>query len=191
MWNLNAITPETETTSHYFWGQAHNFDVHNPKTTDMITDQIRMAFLEDVAVFEAQQRNLQLIPNPPQTDINADSGVIQARRILDRLYQEEQTAARGEDGGGGVDASQRSASPFPIGCVTRAGPGQSTPQHVSTTVCGFLASGRVPRHDGLCRGPQRADAAPLIKAPGSPSGSLPRPRLPAPARRRTPEQPSR
>lgn len=93
MWNLNAITPETETTSHYFWGQAHNFDVHNPKTTDMITDQIRMAFLEDVAVFEAQQRNLQLIPNPPQTDINADSGVIQARRILDRLYQEEQTAA--------------------------------------------------------------------------------------------------
>jgi vanillate O-demethylase monooxygenase subunit len=93
MWNLNAITPETETTSHYFWGQAHNFDVHNPKTTDMITEQIRTAFLEDVAVFEAQQRNLQLIPNPPQTDINADSGVIQARRILDRLYQEEQTAA--------------------------------------------------------------------------------------------------
>jgi vanillate O-demethylase monooxygenase subunit len=93
MWNLNAITPETETTSHYFWGQAHNFDVHNPKTTDMITEQIRMAFLEDVAVFEAQQRNLQLIPNPPQTDINADSGVIQARRILDRLHQEEQTAA--------------------------------------------------------------------------------------------------
>ena len=47
----------------------------------------------DVAVFEAQQRNLQLIPNPPQTDINADAGVIQARRILDRLYHEEQAAA--------------------------------------------------------------------------------------------------
>ena len=29
MRNLNAITPETETTSHYFWGQAHDFDVHN------------------------------------------------------------------------------------------------------------------------------------------------------------------
>jgi vanillate O-demethylase monooxygenase subunit len=93
MWNLNAITPETEGTSHYFWGQAHNFDVGNPKTTDMITEQIRTAFLEDVAVFEAQQRNLELIANPPQTDINADSGVIQARRILDRLHQEEQTAA--------------------------------------------------------------------------------------------------
>ena len=51
----------------------------------MIIEQIRTAFLEDVAVFEAQQRNLELIPNPPQTDINADTGVIQARRILDRL----------------------------------------------------------------------------------------------------------
>jgi vanillate O-demethylase monooxygenase subunit len=58
----------------------------------MIIEQIRTAFLEDVAVFEAQQRNLQMIPNPPQTDINADSGVIQARRILDRLHQEEQVA---------------------------------------------------------------------------------------------------
>jgi vanillate O-demethylase monooxygenase subunit len=93
MWNLNAITPETETTSHYFWGQAHNFDVKNPKTTDMLIEQIRTAFLEDVAVFEAQQRNLLMIPNPPQTDINADAGVIQARRILDRLYHEEQAAA--------------------------------------------------------------------------------------------------
>jgi vanillate O-demethylase monooxygenase subunit len=93
MWNLNAITPETETTSHYFWGQAHNFDIANPKTTDMLIEQIRTAFLEDVGVFEAQQRNLLLMPNPPQTDINADAGVIQARRILDRLYQEEQAAA--------------------------------------------------------------------------------------------------
>jgi vanillate O-demethylase monooxygenase subunit len=93
MWNLNAITPETERTSHYFWGQAHNFDVGNARTTAMIIEQIRTAFLEDVAVFEAQQRNLELIPNPPQTDINADSGVIQARRILERLHQEEEKAA--------------------------------------------------------------------------------------------------
>ncbi|MCC6776462.1 MAG: aromatic ring-hydroxylating dioxygenase subunit alpha [Hyphomicrobiales bacterium] len=93
MRNLNAITPETETTSHYFWGQAHSFDTRNPKTTEMIIGQIRTAFLEDVAVFEAQERNLQMIPNPPQTDINADAGVIQARRILQRLYEAEQAQA--------------------------------------------------------------------------------------------------
>ena len=93
MWNLNAITPETEATSHYFWGQAHNFDVGNAKTTDMLIEQIRTAFLQDVEVFEAQQRNLDIIPNPPQTDINADAGVIQARRILDRLHRDEEAAS--------------------------------------------------------------------------------------------------
>jgi phenylpropionate dioxygenase-like ring-hydroxylating dioxygenase large terminal subunit len=90
MRNLNAITPETETTSHYFWGQAHDFDVKNPETTNKIFEQIRTAFLEDVDVFSGQQRNLDLMPNPPQVDIAADAGAIQARRILTRLHGEEQ-----------------------------------------------------------------------------------------------------
>jgi vanillate O-demethylase monooxygenase subunit len=92
MRNLNAMTPETETTTHYFYGQAHDFDIHNPKTTEMIMDQITTAFLEDQAVFEAQQANMLQVPDAPQIDINADTGVIQARRILDRLHAEEQTS---------------------------------------------------------------------------------------------------
>ena len=94
MRNLNAITPETEITSHYFWGQAHDFDVKNPQTTNKIFEQIQTAFLQDVAVFSAQQRNLNLIRNPTQIDIAADAGAIQARRILARLYGEEQPRAR-------------------------------------------------------------------------------------------------
>ena len=92
MRNLNAITPETEKTAHYFWGQAHDFDVKNAALTQKIFEQIETAFHEDVAVFTAQQKNLDLIPDPPQLDINADTGVIQARRILDRLHDEEQAA---------------------------------------------------------------------------------------------------
>ena len=93
MRNLNAVTPERETTSHYFWGQAHDWDIHNRATTDMLVEQIRTAFLEDVAVFEAQQRNMTMLPGAPQIEINADSGLIQARRILDRIHREEQAAA--------------------------------------------------------------------------------------------------
>jgi len=89
MRNLNAITPETETTTHYFWAQAHDFDVRNAQLTDMIFEQVKTAFLEDVAVFEAQQRVISANPNAPQIDINADAGGIQARRILDRLHQDE------------------------------------------------------------------------------------------------------
>jgi phenylpropionate dioxygenase-like ring-hydroxylating dioxygenase large terminal subunit len=92
MRNLNAITPETETTSHYFWGQAHDFDVKNTELTQKIFEQIETAFLEDVDVFSAQQHNLNIYSNPPQVDINADIGVLQARRIIDRLRSEEQAA---------------------------------------------------------------------------------------------------
>jgi vanillate O-demethylase monooxygenase subunit len=93
MRNLNAITPETETTSHYFWGQAHDWDVGNRALTDMLVDQITTAFLEDVAVFEAQQRSMTILPDAPHIDINADAGLIQARLILDRIQREEQAAA--------------------------------------------------------------------------------------------------
>ena len=58
-----------------------------------IDDAIDKTLAGDLIVSMAQQRNLAMIPNPPQTDINADAGVIQARRILDRLHQEEQAAA--------------------------------------------------------------------------------------------------
>jgi phenylpropionate dioxygenase-like ring-hydroxylating dioxygenase large terminal subunit len=94
MRNLNAMTPETETTTHYFYGQTHDFDVKNSKTTEMIMNQITTAFLEDQSIFEAQQKNIQLVPGAPQVDINADNGVIQARRILDRLFAEEASGAR-------------------------------------------------------------------------------------------------
>jgi phenylpropionate dioxygenase-like ring-hydroxylating dioxygenase large terminal subunit len=93
MRNLNAITPETETTSHYFWGQAHDFDVKNTELTQKIFEQIQTAFLEDVEVFSAQQQNLNIYSDPPQVDINADAGVLQARRIIDRIRAEEQAAA--------------------------------------------------------------------------------------------------
>ena len=45
-------------------------------------------------MFTAQQKNLDLIRDPPRVDINADTGVIRARRILDRLHGEEQAALR-------------------------------------------------------------------------------------------------
>ena len=93
MRNLNAITPETETTSHYFWGQAHDWDVGNKALTDMLVGQITTAFLEDVAVFEAQQRNITILSDAPQIEITADAGLIQARRILDHIHQEEQATA--------------------------------------------------------------------------------------------------
>jgi vanillate O-demethylase monooxygenase subunit len=94
MRNLNAITPETETTTHYFWAQAHDFRIGDPTVTELLFHQIHTAFMEDLAVLKAQQMNIEAFGDPPQVDFNQDAGGLQARRIIDRILEEERAPAR-------------------------------------------------------------------------------------------------
>ena len=87
--SLNAITPETETSVHYFWADAHNFNLDQPAVTDLLYNQVLEAFIEDRAVMEAQQAALDRSPGRAHVDINGDAGGLQARRILDRLAAAE------------------------------------------------------------------------------------------------------
>ena len=91
MRNLNAITPETDTTTHYFWAQAHNFKLDDPTVTELVFRQVHTAFLEDLAVIGSQQGNLEAYGDglPDQVDFNQDAGGIQARRVIDRILEEE------------------------------------------------------------------------------------------------------
>lgn len=97
MRNLNAITPETETTTHYFWAQAHNFAIHDPTVSELIFRQVHTAFMEDLAVIEAQQNTMTAYGAalPDAVDFNQDAGGIQARRIVDAIIEAEREGARG------------------------------------------------------------------------------------------------
>jgi vanillate monooxygenase len=97
MRNLNAITPETETTTHYFWAQAHNFAINDPTVSELIFRQVHTAFMEDLAVIEAQQNTMRTFGNalPAAVDLNQDSGGIQARRIVDTILAAERDGTRG------------------------------------------------------------------------------------------------
>jgi len=94
MRNLNAITPETATTTHYFWAQAHDFQIDDPSVTELLFQQVRTAFFEDLAVIKGQQANLTRFGEtlPRQVDFNQDAGGIQARRIVERIVASEQAA---------------------------------------------------------------------------------------------------
>ncbi|HWE71609.1 MAG TPA: aromatic ring-hydroxylating dioxygenase subunit alpha [Stellaceae bacterium] len=98
MRNLNAITPETETTTHYFWAQAHNFAIDDPSVTELIFRQVHTAFMEDLAVIEAQQNTMSAFGDrlPEPVDLNQDAGGIQAGRIVANILAAEnaQPAAR-------------------------------------------------------------------------------------------------
>ncbi|MDC0033246.1 aromatic ring-hydroxylating dioxygenase subunit alpha [Alphaproteobacteria bacterium] len=91
VFNISAITPETATTSHYFWSQALGPRVNaDPALNEMFHDQIYEAFLEDQALLELQQSRINQYGRADnEIDINADNGVLQARRILDRLIAAE------------------------------------------------------------------------------------------------------
>ena len=89
MRNLNAITPETDGTTHYFWAQAHDFDPGNGELSEMLFEQVKTAFLEDKAVFEAQQANIDLDPAAAMIDLSGDAGGLAARKLIARRIEAE------------------------------------------------------------------------------------------------------
>lgn len=93
MRNLNAITPETEKTTHYFWAQAHDFRIDEPWITDLLVQNIHEAFLEDLWIIGLQQENVDSGTTLPRVDINHDGGGLQAIRNLDRMIAEESSPA--------------------------------------------------------------------------------------------------
>ncbi|TAK80162.1 MAG: aromatic ring-hydroxylating dioxygenase subunit alpha [Betaproteobacteria bacterium] len=92
-WNLNAITPETERTSHYFWAQAQNFSKGDPSITELDFQLVHTAFQEDLRMIKGQQQNIDLAPDAPRLNLSSDRAGIQARRMIERLIREEQERA--------------------------------------------------------------------------------------------------
>ena len=84
---LHVITPETEATSHYFWVTMHDESQINGDQEKTIYEQSVRAFNEDLVILEAQQ--LRWSDSRPTIDINADAGLLQARRVIDRLLGDQ------------------------------------------------------------------------------------------------------
>ena len=82
-------TPETETTSHYWFCQARNFDLDDEALTEKIYQGVVVAFEEDRTMIEAQQKILSQVPDRPMVPIAADAGLNQGRWLLDRLLKAE------------------------------------------------------------------------------------------------------
>jgi phenylpropionate dioxygenase-like ring-hydroxylating dioxygenase large terminal subunit len=93
MWNLNAITPETAKTAHYFFAQAYNFKLDQKWIAELIRSQVVGAFLEDMAMIKAQQQNMDLGASPVTT-LGQDKAWIAMRQIVERLIKEEGARAR-------------------------------------------------------------------------------------------------
>jgi len=82
------MTPESETSTHYFWGMARNFDTDDTGFTARFKRQQGGVFLEDVQVLEAQQRSIINNPSMKLKAFSIDVGSVRARQVIDRLSKE-------------------------------------------------------------------------------------------------------
>lgn len=92
--HLHALTPETETSTRYFYSVAHNFRIADETLTQRMHQLAVATFLEDKVVLEAQQRRLLANPDRPMIDIRNDIGTIHARRIVAELAAAEAGSTR-------------------------------------------------------------------------------------------------
>jgi phenylpropionate dioxygenase-like ring-hydroxylating dioxygenase large terminal subunit len=89
---IDAVTPESPTSMHYFWGMARNFAVGDVGFTARFKAQQGGVFAQDVEVLEAQQRSIEANPDRQMRAFNIDAGGVMARRLVDRLIAAEGAA---------------------------------------------------------------------------------------------------
>lgn len=87
---LNALTPENERSTHYFWGLVRNFALDDDSVTDTQQQLNRETFMEDLAILEQQQVLLDCKPEGWRpVAIPNDGGCLQAERLMNKLIAAE------------------------------------------------------------------------------------------------------
>jgi len=82
---VDCMTPETETSMHYFWGMARSFDIDDAGFTARFKRSQGGVFSEDKVILEAQQQAILANPQMKLNAYNIDQGGVRARRIIARL----------------------------------------------------------------------------------------------------------
>jgi phenylpropionate dioxygenase-like ring-hydroxylating dioxygenase large terminal subunit len=87
---FHGLTPETDNTCFYFFTPANGYKQGDPKATEVLYDQIAEAFMEDKIFCEGQQARIDERGEAHLVDIVSDATRIQLRRIIKKMFDEEQ-----------------------------------------------------------------------------------------------------
>jgi phenylpropionate dioxygenase-like ring-hydroxylating dioxygenase large terminal subunit len=92
---IDALAPESDTSCHYFWGMARNFDITDVGFTARLKHQQGAVFREDVAVLEAQQRSIIANPHLKLKAFSIDAGGVRARHVIERMIRAQNGTVTG------------------------------------------------------------------------------------------------
>lgn len=95
--SCQTLTPETESSTHYFFQQSHQAGALGEEAaqamTEAIYDSLVQAFNEDRDMITAQYRNILRNPAAPMLPLAMDAALIQFRRLLAKRARLEQPPA--------------------------------------------------------------------------------------------------
>ena len=87
---MNALTPETDRTSLYFWSLGRNMQLQDDALSDFAFHANRNTFFEDVDILEKQQEMLERAPAPErQLLFHVDAGVNAVHKRVAALAEQE------------------------------------------------------------------------------------------------------
>jgi phenylpropionate dioxygenase-like ring-hydroxylating dioxygenase large terminal subunit len=96
--SCQTLTPETATSTHYFFQQSHFQsgldEAAAAAVTESIFNSLLGAFNEDRDMISAQHETIKLNPNAPMLPLAMDSALTQFRRLLAARLQAEQTGVQ-------------------------------------------------------------------------------------------------
>jgi len=92
--SAQAITPETEHSTHYFFSQAHNFSIDDPRVTETLHAGLLAGFKEDWDMIHAQAATLALDPDFKMMPLNVDNALGNFRALMKKLVSSEQALSR-------------------------------------------------------------------------------------------------
>jgi phenylpropionate dioxygenase-like ring-hydroxylating dioxygenase large terminal subunit len=89
-WVCNALTPETERSTHYFWALTRCFETEDEALSKLLHEQILKIFNEDRAMLEQQQMRIETDRlRRPLLATNCDAGGVAARKLIDQALAAE------------------------------------------------------------------------------------------------------
>jgi vanillate O-demethylase monooxygenase subunit len=96
---MNTMTPETATTTHYFWSFQRNYRQESQLITTQLRDGVTRVFGEDEVMLKAQQEAINANPDYEFYNLNIDAGGMWVRRLLEKaLIAEGRLNTRPEAG---------------------------------------------------------------------------------------------
>lgn len=84
-----ALTPERDNSTHYFFAHPHNFAIDRQDVTDSIHQSVIEAFDEDKEIIQSQQAMVSLDPEFKMVSLGIDAALSQFRWIVGRAIDQE------------------------------------------------------------------------------------------------------